>query len=565
MKLSKKSLIILLTLITVVGAVIRLYKLGDIPWALNRDEASIGYNAYSLLKTGKEEHGAAWPINVESFGDWKLPVYIYTSIPFIAAFGLEAWVVRLPSALAGIVLIPAVYFFVVSWKKKPTTTEYTVALASALFVALSPWSLRLSRVAYEANVALVLATIGVSCIVKGLVSKKSWLIPVGTFVSLLTLLTYHTYQVFMPLLLLSLVFIFWEPVIQTIRSQKLIALMSGVIAVIFIGLLILGNTAAANTTKFNGLSIFSETTYHFQLFERRMSFKNPTGLVAKLYANSVVMITENIYKNVSAILSTNFLLLNGGSHGSHDVKGIGNVALPALILSLVAIAMIISKIFKQKASLFEKAILIWFILSFVAPVITVEAAHSIRFSPAIVAFAVLAGYGLTHTVQQFSVKRNLVFLGVGAIMLCYSVVQTLGTYFVIFPQRDHQTWPWYSTQLSADIQELKIDYKKVIMPQVDSSPYIFLLFDWKYDPKDLSTELSFYPTDEGGFKHAQRLENVFFEPMDWQAFTTAFDPELVFIEKKEFEKQNLQSGDYSIVKKYESNNAATTFYLISNQ
>lgn len=102
------------------------------------------------------------------------------------------------------------------------------------------------------------------------------------------------------------------------------------------------------------------------------------------------------------------------------------------------------------------------------------------------------------------------------------------------------------------------------MPQVDSSPYIFLLFDWQYDPQKVSEQLSFYPTDEGGFKHAKSLENISFEPIDWNAFISSSNPELVFENKNEFDKQNLQPGDYTILKKYESNNAAATFYLISN-
>ncbi|KKQ38117.1 MAG: hypothetical protein US53_C0001G0022 [Candidatus Woesebacteria bacterium GW2011_GWA1_37_7] len=46
----------ILLLIILLAAFLRFWKLGSYP-ALNADEAAIGYNAYSLLETGKDEHG----------------------------------------------------------------------------------------------------------------------------------------------------------------------------------------------------------------------------------------------------------------------------------------------------------------------------------------------------------------------------------------------------------------------------------------------------------------------------------------------------------------------------
>ncbi|MDP2918230.1 MAG: glycosyl transferase, partial [bacterium] len=50
---------------------IRFWRFGEIPPGLNRDEASIGYTAYSLLKSGADEYGRPWPLSIQSFGDWK--------------------------------------------------------------------------------------------------------------------------------------------------------------------------------------------------------------------------------------------------------------------------------------------------------------------------------------------------------------------------------------------------------------------------------------------------------------------------------------------------------------
>lgn len=55
-----KKLFNLLTLpagIFLFAFVLRVFMLGHIPWGFQWDEASYAYNAYSILKTGKDEWG----------------------------------------------------------------------------------------------------------------------------------------------------------------------------------------------------------------------------------------------------------------------------------------------------------------------------------------------------------------------------------------------------------------------------------------------------------------------------------------------------------------------------
>src|SRR3989344_3591978 len=99
----------LLVVILVLAAVLRLWQLGEYPIHLTNDEAAIGYNAYSILKTGRDEHGELLPIVFKSFGDWKPGLYIYTTVPSVFLFGLTEFAVRLPSALAGILAVYLVY------------------------------------------------------------------------------------------------------------------------------------------------------------------------------------------------------------------------------------------------------------------------------------------------------------------------------------------------------------------------------------------------------------------------------------------------------------------------
>src|SRR3990167_11232559 len=106
----RKSKIILISIL-LLAAFLRFWRLGEYP-ALNADEAAIGYNAYSLIQTGQDEHGNPWPIHFQSFNDCKPGGYFYIVLPFVWAFGLNEWSVRLPGAIFGVLTVLFVYLLV---------------------------------------------------------------------------------------------------------------------------------------------------------------------------------------------------------------------------------------------------------------------------------------------------------------------------------------------------------------------------------------------------------------------------------------------------------------------
>src|SRR5438094_5460326 len=122
---------ILFCCILVLSVFLRFYLLGSNPPSIDWDEASLGYNAYSILKTGADEYGNKFPLSFRSFDDYKPPLYIYLTVPSIALFGLNEFSIRLPSAILGITAVMATYFLVLqildSWQKKE---RETIALLS---------------------------------------------------------------------------------------------------------------------------------------------------------------------------------------------------------------------------------------------------------------------------------------------------------------------------------------------------------------------------------------------------------------------------------------------------
>ena len=152
---------IILTFIILFAFLIRFFGVEKSPPALNWDEAALGYNAYSILKTGNDEFGKKFPLTLRSFDDYKGAVYSYATIPFVKYFGLNATTIRLPSIIAGTIVVLFAYLFAMMFFK-----SQKAALFSSLLVAIEPWSVHFSRVAFEANLALMFFLVGLYFIIK---------------------------------------------------------------------------------------------------------------------------------------------------------------------------------------------------------------------------------------------------------------------------------------------------------------------------------------------------------------------------------------------------------------
>lgn len=150
-KMAKRHLVILL-LVLFVAAFLRFYNLGSIPAGLHGDAASQGYNAFSLLNSSKDRFGEPFPVLFRSLGSYQPPIYTYlTTIP-VSIFGNTPMAARFISAFSGILLSLITFlFFRAFFPSKPG-----LALFGGALVAIAPWSVFFSRLAVEANLALVI-------------------------------------------------------------------------------------------------------------------------------------------------------------------------------------------------------------------------------------------------------------------------------------------------------------------------------------------------------------------------------------------------------------------------
>src|SRR5258708_18635134 len=87
--------------IAVVALFIRLFRLGQVPVSLYWDEIAMYVDIKSVLQSGQDMFGRPWfQVIYPSYGDFKLPAYIWSAILSAKIFGLSEWSFRLPSVLA---------------------------------------------------------------------------------------------------------------------------------------------------------------------------------------------------------------------------------------------------------------------------------------------------------------------------------------------------------------------------------------------------------------------------------------------------------------------------------
>ena len=506
-----KILWLSLVWIVLLGVFLRFYKLGIIPIALNRDEASLGYNAYSILKTSHDEHGVFLPLNFQSFGDWKLGGYIYTLVPFVSVFGLSEWSVKLPSALAGVFQI-IVGFFIVRELLKNEKSKYknSMAIIVALFIAISPWSVKLSRVAYEANLAQLLFLSGFLLSLRSISKKKISLNTIAGFILIiLSMATYHAYQVFVPLFFLTLCVFYWSELLTIFNKQRSRSMITLIGSTILIALIFGSSTFSANSIKFSGLSIFEDKPYISSIFSERQLFSEVNGITSKFSSNFFYSKFRSIIENVGQTFSANFIFLNGGGHGSHDISGLGNMHLYEFIFVLIGLVLFIKQSKKWQLLIFA-----WIFVATIPAIITLEPAHTVRASAALLPLEILSAAGLLQIVQlllntKYKYLSYLIGGSLGAIVI-FVLIRAVALYFFIAPQRDTDNFNWQIKEISSYLLNNKDKYKTIYYPEPFNSPYIYLLFYWQYPPDKLQQSLKYYPEDNGGFVNAEWLENIYF-------------------------------------------------------
>ncbi len=182
-------------LLLLLGTLLRTLRIGSFPPGLNQDEASIGYDAWSLLHYGMDRNGDAWPVLFQSWGSGQNVLYAWLSMPFLALFGRGTASLRLCAALWG---SGSLFFF---WRLGRRSLGKGFGLLALLFLALDPWHLLLSRWALESNLLPAFLLLGVFFLCR--VKERPRLLCAAAAAFALGLYAYGTAFLFLPLFLLG--------------------------------------------------------------------------------------------------------------------------------------------------------------------------------------------------------------------------------------------------------------------------------------------------------------------------------------------------------------------------
>lgn len=185
---------VLVALLLLLGFLLRLTGLGSFPPGLNQDEASIGYDAWSLLTAGIDRNGAAWPVLFTSWGSGQNVLYAYLSLPFLAIFGLSPLSLRLCAGFWGSI---SLLFF---WHLARKQGGSGFGLTALAVLALNPWHLLLSRWALESNLLPAFLLLGLWLLSR--TEEQPRLLPAAAAVFALSLYAYGTAFLYLPFFLL---------------------------------------------------------------------------------------------------------------------------------------------------------------------------------------------------------------------------------------------------------------------------------------------------------------------------------------------------------------------------
>jgi len=431
-----------LILIIILAAVLRLYNISNNPPALSWDEAAIGWNAKSIFHTRRDEWGTRLPLTFRSFGDYKAPVYIYLTAPLVGFFGLNEINIRLVSVLAGITSVIVLYLLV-----EKLINKKTALISSALF-AITPWSILISRGAFEQNLSLLFILVGVYFFTLAL-KRILWLFPsAASFI--LSLYTYHSPKIFVPIFILTILSIYKKKLINKKNRNHLIAV--AILGAVLLTPLAKATFSSGAALRFSGTSIFYEK-----------EAKKPLSL--KLF--------KSISSNYLTHYSPSFYFKGVTENFRTQTKQGGLLLLTTTPFLLYGLFFL----FKNRQKNWAKLLFSWLFIGPVAAAIGREAPHSIRAMNMLPALLIISSLGINLTIKRFqSFKKPIILLFI--VNLSFFLYH----YFIQYPIYSAPDWQYGYKQVAKIAQEYESQVNKIVITSDYGQPHIFNLVYQQRDP-----------------------------------------------------------------------------------
>lgn len=477
---------IILVLIIALAFVLRFYKVTENPPSLNWDEVSIGYNAYSVLNSGKDEWGQFLPVHFKAYGEYKLPAQVYVSIPGIAIFGLNELGVRITPVVYGTLTVLLMFFL-----GRVLFESELVGLVSAFLLAISPWHIQLTRASFESSLATMFVVLGIWVLVKGFNNRKFIIWAMIPFA--LSIFTYNAARIFSPLFLLVTLLIYRK---EFVKFRKFII---GAILVFVVLLLPLLPVvfSGERSARYKLVSITDDPGLIPRINQNRGLSKLPQPL-PRLVHNKITYVTFYFARNYLTHFMPQFLFISGAPHKQHHVQNIGELyyfQAPFLFIGLIALFYVPRKREESSAYLkhrFKRLLLAWVLLSFIPVSVTNDSIpHALRTLIAAPFYQLVSAFGFAQVIAWGSNKyRNLKlpFLLTMIIVITVSMGYYLNQYYNIYPLAYSRDWQYGYKQVVDYIGKHRDEYDLIVFTRHYGEPHMFTLFYLNYPPDKFQSD-----------------------------------------------------------------------------
>lgn len=456
---------VILFLIVIASAFLRFYKLTNVPPSITWDEAAVGYNAYTILHWGKDEWGNTLPLVFKSFRDYKNPVHVYLTAPFILIFGLTDLGIRSSAAFFGVLNVVVIFFLA-----RKLFKSSNAGLFSSFFLAISPLSLQFSRFNHELQFAILFAMLGIWLFLKGLGEKKYL---VWSFLFLgIDLLTYQSSKVVtFPLVVLLIILN-----IKTLWKVKKhflagLSIYFFFVSVLFIRPELLG-TARLGQNKIPEEKILETNIY-------------------KITGNNFLGTSEVVLTRYSEYFGKKFLFISGDYNPRHSIQTVGTFYyfdLPFLIVGLFSLLVFI---FYKK----QKNLLILPAMLLLAPLpgaVSSTSPHVARAMFMLPSWILICSFGVSSLLSFIKNKYLIVISSViVASAFYFPLSKYLKSYYQDYSKKYAIEWIYGMEDIIKFSQ--KYDFSRIYITNVRMQPYIFALF---YDKTALPEYLESVKYDE---------------------------------------------------------------------
>jgi len=439
---------LVLILVIFLASFLRLIHLGSLPAGLNNDEALAGYDAFSLLKTGKDQHSDPWPLYFKGFSDRvsnHFNIYVYLTIPSIAVFGLNEFSVRLPAAIFGILTVLVIYLLA-----KEVFRKKTIGLFAAFIIAISPWHVQASRLAHEAILVPFFIGLGVLLFLKGLSGRK-FLMVLSSVPFAMSLYGYSTAKLLTPLVILGLLVIYRKAIWQYKKKFIIFLILLIVVASPFLYLNLRHFSLLQG--RFNHTSVFSQENGSF--FNGLFLF---VGQYSE-YITPVFLFNIDCFHIYEAVLIVLGLIL--------VIRGRGKP---------------------------NNQLLIYLFLIFPLPAaLTTGRLHFLRTTAGLVILPILSGLA-SYQIVLFARNLNRILQRALISLAVVLVLVSLINIFLLIDNKYPQDFGGVAyrannfKEVVNYIEQNGTEYEKIYFTDKANQPYIYLLFYLRYDPSKFQNE-----------------------------------------------------------------------------